>query len=114
MSAEVFVRPAFGKWSNIKAKGETNSIYKEGGSNKCISKSQASIFGAALGGIFGNKISGGKRVGTAAGIATGAFIGGLLSGCNDSSTIIALSEPVYKYPERWSEVKARGWAIIKP
>ncbi len=102
-----FGEPAFAQWSAVKAIGEANSAPELQG--KCQSSNNA-VLGAIIGGAFGNQISEGSGWATAAGAAVGGFIGGLFGsgGCPETTTIVALVDPVYKYPELWSSLKAHG------
>ena len=101
-----FSEPAFAQWSEVRATGQANSA--PGLQGKCKSSNNA-LLGAIIGGSVGNKISDGSAWGTAAGAAVGGVIGSLFGGgCGEKTTIIALADPVYKYPALWSSVKARG------
>ncbi len=102
------------KWSKVKAKGDSNSA-PELLQRTCRTSNNA-LLGAAIGGAFGSKVSRNKKRGAMAGAMAGAIIGSLFSrgGCDTSDQIIALSDPIYLYPQFWSSVKAQGVAGSAP
>jgi len=101
-------KPAYSEWYSVKAFGEANSAYVS--EKKCKSNSnESAVFGALFGGFLGNELSGGDKWAVAFGATAGGWLGGLLSGgACDGKAVIALSDPTYKYPNSWSEIKAKG------